>query len=232
MLRRPAQGAAVSALVALLGAGCAGTGPARSLDAYLEQQSLPPDAPVVLVDLDDTVFERSAGGPMAGAAAALRDLARDHLIVYLTARPTLAKVPGFTHNRHDSLEFLAEHSFPEGPLFTSSLWEWMTHGEGGGKIVSFERVLGLGIERVDLAVGDRPHDLSAYVHNGHVEVERAVIILIEAPGQPDPDRDGLPRGDIPRWIPGSGPAWPRIVAAYRAGQLDGAQTWTIAQPPR
>jgi hypothetical protein len=218
-------------LAAALAAGCAGTGPSRSLESFREERTLPADARVVLVDLDDTVYECDAEQPMAGAATALRELARDHVIVYLTARPTVAKIPGVTHNRDDSEAFLRANEFPDGPLFTSSLWEWMTYGEGGGKVRSFERLRELGIERVDLAVGDRPHDLHAYLHNGSVDVERAVIILIEDAEHADPDRERLPRGDVPRSIPGTGPAWPRILKAYRAGELDGSPSWMIAQPP-
>ena len=231
-MRGPVAPAPAAALIALLAAGCAGTGPSRSLQSFRDQNALPAGARVVLVDLDDTVYERAAERPMDGAAPALRDLASDHLIVYLTARPTVAKIPGVTHNRGDSEQFLRDHAFPDGPLFTSSLWEWLIHGEGPGKVMSLERLRELGIERIDLAVGDRPHDLQAYLHNGHVNVDRAVIILIEDNDHPDPDRSGLPRAEVPRTIPGSGPAWPRILKAYRQGQLDGARSWTIAQPPR
>jgi hypothetical protein len=81
----------------------------------------------------------------------------------------------------------------------------MAHGEGRGKVLSLARLRALGVERVDLPVGDRPHDLHAYLHNGHVAVERAVIIVIEDEGHLDPDRAGLPRGDTPRPIPAAAP---------------------------
>ena len=219
-------------LVTLVLTGCAGTGPKQPLEEYLAAHQLPDDAPVIVIDLDDTIFRRDASRPMRGAPAALLDLARDHLIVYLTARPTHAKVPGVTHNRRDSEKFLRKHGFPDGPLFTSSLREWITHGEGGGKRLSFQRLREYGVSRVALAVGDRPHDLDVYLHNGHVEVVRAVIILIEE-SEVDPDREELPPEVLEHVLPGSGDAWPRLLAAYREGTLPSGGTRVIAQgvPP-
>ena len=218
---------------ALLGVGllaaCAGTGPARPLQAFLEERELPDDVPVVLVDLDDTVYHRATRRPLEGAAEALQALAADHLIVYLTARPTHAKVPGLTENRDDSLAFLRENGFPEGPLFTSSLWSLVVHGQGGGKDETFEDLRDYGVETIELAVGDRPHDLEVYLGNGDVRVERSVILLIEAPGEVDRDRGGLPAGIAARSLAGSGPAWPRILRAYRSGELD-AGAWVVSQP--
>lgn len=214
-----------------LAAGCVGTGPDRSLQSYLRDYRLPPHSPVVVVDIDDTVYERATERPMPGAAEALQELARDHLIVYLTARPTYAKLPFVTQNRSDSEEFLASNGFPNGPLFTSSLWNFLFEGEGGGKIKSFEQLHEFGVQRVALAVGDRPHDLEAYVDNGFVPVERAVIILIEDEDQPDRDRAELPAEILEHAIHGTGPAWPRIRHAYQTGSLDQAEPRVIAQPP-
>lgn len=219
--------------LALLAVGlltaCAGTGPTRTLQVFLEQHELPEDVPVVLVDLDDTIYHRATERPLEGAAAALRDLADDHLIVYLTARPTHAKVPGVTDNRGDSLAFLQEHGFPEGPLFTSSLWNLVVHGQGGGKDESFEQLRDYGVQSIALAVGDRPHDLFAYLENGDVRVERSVIVLIEGPEDTDRDRSALPPELFDRSLAGSGPAWPRILRAYRAGEL-GSGSWLVSQP--
>lgn len=210
-------------------AGCAGTAPSRSLPSLLAEQGLPERAPVVLVDLDDTVYEKAARASMLGAPEALLELSRDHLVVYLTARPTYAKVPGLTHNRRDSREFLEQAGFPDGPLFTSSVWNWMVHGQGGGKVESFRQLREFGVDRVALAVGDRPHDLEAYLENGHVTVERAVIVLIENGDLLDPDRADLPPEALTRSIPGSGAAWPRILDAYRSEALRDGAAWVVSQ---
>lgn len=210
-------------------AGCSGTAPSRSLPAILEERDLTERAPIVLVDLDDTIYEKALGSAMAGAPEALRELARDHLIVYLTARTTHAKVPGLTHNRRDSRAFLERDGFPAGPLFTSSVWNWLVRGQGGGKMESFRQLREFGVERVALAVGDRPHDLEAYTENGHVAVERTVIILIEDGENPDRDRGDLPRGVLSRPVPGTGAAWPRILSAYRSGKLTKG-SWVASQP--
>lgn len=210
-------------------AGCSGTAPSRCLTSLLAERRLSERAPVVLVDLDDTIYEKDAGASMRGAPEALRELATDHLVVYLTARPTYAKVPGLTHNRLDSKEFLEQEGFPDGPLFTSSVWNWMVRGQGGGKVESFRQLREFGVDRVALAVGDRPHDLEAYLENGHVTVERAVIILIEDTDLQDPDRAGLPPETLSRSLPGSGAAWPRIVGAYRSGALRDGGAWVVSQ---
>lgn len=211
--------------------GCAGTGPSHSLNWHLDQRQLLPDAPVVLVDLDDTVYEREVEQPMVGASACLQDLARDHLIVYLTARPTYAKVPWVTQNRSDSIEFLESSGFPRGPLFTSSFSNWLIRGEGDGKVQSLHQLREFGVERVHLAVGDRPHDLEAYLENAQVDVDHAVIIFIEDETRADDDRAELPEQALSNRIGGSGPAWPRILDAYRSGALEGHRTWIISQGP-
>lgn len=210
-------------------AGCAGTGPARPASVFLDGRD-PSAVPVVLVDLDDTVYERATGRPMSGAAEALRELSRDHVIVYVTARPTYAKVPFVTQNRHDSIDFLWENGFPDGPLFTSSLWWLVRHGQGGGKARSLERLHELGFGRIALAVGDRPHDLDAYLGDP-VPPEHVVIVLVEDEEHPDRDRAGLPGELLEHAIAGSGAAWPRILAAYRAGDLADAVGWAVSQPP-
>ncbi len=229
---RPAPTHAVSLILPIVLVACAGAGPDRPLRSFLEQAGLAPDAPVVLVDIDDTIYERDLELPMAGAADALRDLAADHLIVYLTARPTYAKVPWVTDNRADSSEFLQAYRFPPGPLFTSSFLNWLFLGQGGGKHASFRQLREYGVERVALAVGDRPHDLEVYLHNEHVTVERAVIILIEGAGHVDPDRGDLPAAIVERSIEGDGAAWPRIIAAYREGLLPRGRSWVVSQPTR
>ena len=80
-------------------------------------------------------------------------------------------------------------------------------GRGGGKVASFRQLRDFGVDRVALAVGDRPHDLEAYLENGHVSVEKVVIILIEDDNRLDPDREDLPEEVLSRPIPGRGPAW-------------------------
>ena len=73
-------------------------------------------------------------------------------------------------------------------------------------------------------------DLDDTVENGHVNVERTVIILIEDGNRPDPDREDLPEEVLSRPIPGRGAAWPRILSAYRNGKLKDGATWVISQP--
>ena len=179
-------------LFLLAGSGCAGTGPSYSLQHHLYERQLPGKPPVVLVDLDDTVYEREVERPLAQAATCLQELARDHLVVYLTARPTYAKMPWVTHNRSDSLEFLSENGFPDGLLFTSSFCNWLFYGQGGGKVESFRQLREFGVDHVRLAVGDRPHDLEAYLTNPHVAVDHAVMILIEDENRKAHDRSELP----------------------------------------
>ena len=220
-------------LLALSGAfccGCVGTGPERPLESYRLKRGLSENAPAVLVDVDDTIFNTERGRPMAGAARALRDLARDHVIVYLTARPTHFKFPWITYNREDCEEFLRQYGFPSGPLFTSSAWSYLFRGQGGGKIANLEQISEYGVTRVALAAADRPHDLEAYRNNGHVDIQRTVILLIEEPDAPDPDRAALPKELLSGEIPGSGAAWTRVVAAYRKGQLARRGVWTVSQP--
>jgi hypothetical protein len=218
--------------VLLLSAGCTGTGPSRSLASILAEQGLEDDAPVILVDIDDTIYERGHDLPMRGAADSLQELSEDHLIVYLTARPTYAKLPGLTHNRGDSREFLEEHGFPDAPLFTSSLCNLVLLGRGDGKVASLAQLREYGVETISLAVGDRPHDLRAYMENESITVERCVIILIEDADRPDRDRERLPVQILEREIPGHGPAWPRIQSAYESGALEGQGAYVVSQPPR
>ena len=209
---------------------CAGKAPSRSLPSVLAERNLPERSPVVLVDLDDTVYEMAVGAPLLGASSALRELARDHLVIYLTARPTYAKLPGVTRNRSDSRAFLEANGFPDGPLFTSSVWNWTVRGQGGGKVASLRQLRDFGVDRVALAVGDRAHDLKAYLENGYVNVERVVIVLIEDDDGPDPDREDLPEEVLSRAIPGRGAAWPRILSAYRSGKLESGAAWVVSQP--
>ena len=212
-----------------LATGCAGTGPSYPIEQHLAERNLGTNVPVVLVDLDDTLYEREVDRPLCGSPSSLQDLARDHLIVYLTARPTYAKIPWVTHNRDDSIEFLEKNGFPPGPLFTSSFWNWLYHGEGGGKVASCRQLREFGVGAVALAVGDRPHDLDAYLNNPHVAVEHVVVILIEDTDRVDRDRVDLPEQALANRLQGSGPAWPRILDAYRRGELRGQHSWTISQ---
>lgn len=217
------------AAAALLLASCVGTGPARPLSSILAERGLDAASPVVLVDIDDTIYDRARDLPLEGAAEALRELSTEHLIVYLTARPTVAKVPGLTHNRADSLRFLAAHGFPSGPIFTSSLWNFLVRGEGGGKEVSLRQLREYGVARVALAVGDRPHDLRVYTENDVLPVERSVIILMEHEGRPDRDRARLPEGLFEHEVEGSGPAWPRILAAFERGDLEPERAYVVSE---
>ena len=69
----------------------------------------------------------------------------------------------------------------------------------------------------------------AYLHTGHVIVERSAIVFIEDPGQSDPDRRKVHSEFRDRAIPGHGDAWPRIRKTYAKGEQDPALVWVVLQ---
>ena len=219
----------VACLLVLSFCGCAGMPPHRDLVEFYEAADLETEADAIVVDIDDTIYDRERDLPMPGAAEALHDLAEDHLIVYLTARPTHFRIPGLTANRDRSVEFLERHGFPKGPLFTSSLWNILIHGQGGGKYKSFEQLAEFGVHRIALAVGDRAHDLEAYRLTPDARVLRTVTLLIEEADELDPERDDLDTSLLNNAIDGDGSAWARIVQAFRDGRLPPGSDWVVSE---
>jgi len=130
----------------------------------------PADSPIAIIDLDKTLvasgFVRVLLGvadPMPGARLVTSRLAETHTIVYLTQRPDpLARL---------SKRWLAEHSFPPGPVLTSPVGRLLS-GSGTYKAARLE-TLKQHFTNLDLGIGDKPSDARAYAENGL----RAILIL-------------------------------------------------------
>ena len=139
-------------------------------DASLLVAARPPEAPLVVVDLDKTVVASGfawvlVGGaqPMAGASVVLTRLAGDHTIVYLTHRPD------FLGPR--SKRWLADNAFPRGPVLTSTLGGFVAGSEAykSGRLESIR----LTYKNVTAGIGDKFSDARAYADKGL----RSILIL-------------------------------------------------------
>jgi hypothetical protein len=130
----------------------------------------PADTPIAIIDLDKTLvasgFVRvllGAADPMPGSQLVTNRLAETHTIVYLTQRPDpLARL---------SKRWLAEYSFPPGPVLTSPLGSLLS-GSGLYKATRLG-TLKQHFTNLDVGIGDKPSDARAYVENGL----RAILIL-------------------------------------------------------
>lgn len=121
---------------------------------------VPAQRQVVVVDIDETLSNQpfmamlhsSTNAPTyPGAPALLRDLAEDHTIVYLTARPdTLVK---------KTRAFLAAHDFPAGPLLMDDLRG--ISDDGRQKLATLQAMKARGL-KLKLGIGNTKHDALAY----------------------------------------------------------------------
>ncbi len=129
-----------------------------------------PDAPLVLVDLDKTVvasgFEAVLLGtpkPMDHSRRVLGRLAERRTIVYLTHRPELLGPK--------SKRWLADNSFPRGPLLSSTVSGFLKGSEAykASRIAELKKTF----TNLEIGIGDKISDARAYLDNGM----RAIMIL-------------------------------------------------------
>jgi hypothetical protein len=123
----------------------------------------PPNAKIVVIDLDHTVvdagFFRVLVGdpsPMADAVRVTDRLAGTYAIVYLTHRPDLLT--------RKSKEWLTRHAFPRGPLLVSELEQ--AFGDSGKFKTARLKDLKNAYANVAIGIGDKLSDAQAYVDNG------------------------------------------------------------------
>ncbi len=149
----------------------------------------PADSRILVVDIDHTICDfRQRDVPFAdvarvpateGSVPALRAIARDYRILYLTARDEAL----FNQSR----AWLEARGFPEGPLMTRDYWPW--ESREGYKRKALGR-LKARYPHLTAGVGDTAGDARAYLANGL----RAIVI--------DPGCAGrFPEGSrvIPSW---------------------------------
>lgn len=192
--------------------GCAGQGPLLDRAAYARIAGRTSDAPAIVTDIDGTIYDVSEGRALRHAAEALTRLARDHGVIYLTARPTIFRIPGLTANRNGSFEFLCEEGFPAGPLYTSSLYHFIFLGQDGGKLRNLHRIREEdGYAPLVAGVGDKLADWLAYR-----DIVGTVFIIFDGPDDPDrEDFRDVPEGGSAPLV--GAPAWITIERLVREG---------------
>src|SRR5262245_32522732 len=157
----------------------------RRTDEALVVRVLPPDAPVLIVDLDHTLVDigttRFAYAPnrtikpLEGALDAARRLSARYEIAYLTARDHsfLAK----------TRDWLRQQGLPDGPVFLRRrrFWSQPSGDHKTERLAELKRT-----HRLVAGVGDLPADAKAYLANG------LAAYLIDPRGAL-PDMDGVVR---------------------------------------
>lgn len=134
-------------------------------------QVLPPDARIIVCDIDGTISEGELGdlfgraGPLPYAQAMLRELARDYRIVYLTARDDALMARTHAWLRH--------HGFPEGAVLFRDLRLTTLSSERYKSRVL--RSLKKKWKRIVWGIGNTAGDAAAYTENGI----RAIIVGAE-----------------------------------------------------
>jgi LNS2-like protein (lipin/Ned1/Smp2) len=131
---------------------------------------LEPERPVVICDIDGTLSDMGGlrvpvsgwrAKAFPGAPELLRDLAKTHAIVYLTARDQSFRAA--------SQGFLRKHDFPLGPLLLNS-WgldkgsqreQLLPSRHGRFKLKVLQRLQARGL-KLALGIGDKPGDAEAY----------------------------------------------------------------------
>lgn len=154
----------------------------------------PADAPIIVIDLDKTLvasgFHHVLAGdpvPMPESEAVMRELARNHTIVYLTQRPD--------YFGPKSLTWLNRHGYPRGALLMTDNGSIL---QGNRRFKDGEiNELSTRFTAIQAGVGDKTSDMKAYLNNGL----RAIYILhLEDATDPEEiledadDLDGLPEG--------------------------------------
>jgi hypothetical protein len=142
-----------------------------------------PDVPVAVIDMDKTLvasgfWEVIAGSarlpkPMAGSQKAVRRIAQDHFVIYLTHRPDY-----FTPK---SKGWLKAHDYPQGPVLMSSVISLVRGSETYKRSVL--RELGRSFKNLKVGIGDKAGDMKAYHANGM----KAVLIMPEPSDKDDAD---------------------------------------------
>lgn len=173
-------------LLALLLAGCNGTGAAVCRHGPLQTEA--PARPAIVVDLDDTVVPSPLGAisalsplgpapaPFCDAAAVLRRFTEHYQVIYLTARPRILEA--------GTLAWLDDHGFPCAPvIFACTLLE-SGQPQAAYKAAVLSRLTARGWT-LAWGIGDKPSDVAAYRSAG----VPAILILGDAE---DPDRAGWP----------------------------------------
>lgn len=149
--------------------------------------ALEPERPVVVCDIDGTLSDMSGlrvpvsgwrAKAFPGAPELLRDLAKTHAVVYLSARD---------HSfRASSLGFLRKHDFPLGPLLLNS-WgldkgsqreQLLPSRHGRFKLKVLEGLKARGLKLV-LGIGDKASDAEAYEGAGIRSLIRSETALGE-----------------------------------------------------
>jgi len=137
-----------------------------------------PDTPMAVVDLDKTVvasgFHTVLLGnpePMPGSVAALKRLAGDHTIVYLTHRPD--------YFGPKSKRWLWARGYPRGPVLLSTVGAFLK-GSGTYKREML-RALKDDFANLQVGIGDKVSDVEAY----HA-VGLTGILILPIPGDPSP----------------------------------------------
>jgi hypothetical protein len=148
----------------------AGLGQSPPEPAALLAACRQPDAPIVLVDLDNTVvasgFEAVLLGtpkPMEQSRRVLGRLARTRTIVYLTHRPEMLGPK--------SKRWLADNDFARGPLLAGTVGGFLK-GSGAYKAARIAE-LRKTFSNLEIGIGDKVSDARAYLDSGM----RAIVIL-------------------------------------------------------
>ncbi len=122
-----------------------------------------PTAPFIVVDLDRTLVGSSffhvmidRAEPMADSQEVMQRLARDYNVIYLTHRPL--------HFTPLSRAWLDRHNFPTGPLFSSTIDEFLD-GSGPYKTARLSDIRQT-FRNLQIGIGDKASDVLAYHANG------------------------------------------------------------------
>jgi len=151
-----------------------GRGPSSAIRARLLVACRPADAPMVVTDIDRTLaatrkrdFVGGEAMPLPGAADAMKRIAKQRTVVYLTHRPD--------YLGRKTKQWLARHGFPRAPLFLSRARQFLLGSEKfKSRALSEIRkdFTGPGI-----GVGDKVSDARAYRTNG---LKPVLILHIDA----------------------------------------------------
>lgn len=146
---------------------------------------LDPAQPVVICDIDGTLSDMGGlrvpisgwrAPAFPGAPELLRDLAKTHAIVYLTARDQSF--------RTSSRAFLRRHDFPNGPLLLNS-WgldsgdqreQLLPSRHGSFKLKVLKRLKERGL-KLTIGIGDKKGDAEAYEGAGIRSLIRSKKVL-------------------------------------------------------
>ena len=162
----------------------------ESSDPYLIVAVTPPEHPIVVTDIDNTICQSESGAtrsdqpnrvpPFADAASVLSSASRQSRIVYLTSRPT--------HMAMRTRHWLGHHRFPPGPVFFRDLRGDRSQGsfsEPHYKAIILSRELRQKWNNVPWGIGNVRGDAEAYVANGiqPILIKREGLLIDEVGGR-------------------------------------------------